>query len=507
MNKFKNLIYLLGLSVVVILTGCSDPDDELTSIDYARLFTPTELTARVVNKIQVRLTWNNVKNADSYTIEVYDNPDMIFEGTPVKVINDITENPYVISGLPEETQYSIRIQAVSKTVASSKWAVVTAATEAEQIFYAVDEVNDLEATKVTLRWPAGETATQIIFTPGNITHTVTSQEVANGVATIEGLTPETKYTAVLKNGSKTRGTISFETPLDLGGATQVFPEDDLTAMLAAAEDNTVFALMPGTYKTGKLSITKNIAIKAAKPAEETVLAALISIEGGIDFELKDVILNGADAIDLGKNADHAIQFNTDDVAYGNIVITGCEIKNYLKGFLYFNQKAMAESITINNCIIYNIECNGGDFFDCRKGTAKQINFTNNTVYNSALARDFFRIDDDNSSVFAPDVPKLLVDHNTLYNVSNASGKRLFYIRWIGNEVTLTNNIVANTVMTLKHSIANVSTNKNNYFNASVIAGVDSGGTTLDPQFKDPANADFTVQNLDVMVGDPRWLNQ
>ena len=38
--------------------------------------------------------------------------------------------------------------------------------------------------------------------PGGIQHTVTAGEIAAGIATIEGLTAETTYTATLKNGAK-----------------------------------------------------------------------------------------------------------------------------------------------------------------------------------------------------------------------------------------------------------------------------------------------------------------
>lgn len=508
MNKLKNIIYLLGLSIVMIFTGCSDIDDEITNIDYDRLFSPTELSARVVNRTNVRLTWeaviSDVKNVESYTVEVFQNGDLNFEGTPLRTITGIKSSPYTIEKLDGDVSYSIRVQAVGSTTPSSKWVSAVVKTDTEQIFYPIDEENDLKATEVTLRWQAGEPVTELILTPGDVTYTLTDQQKADGVLTITGLTGETAYTATLKNGAKIRGILDFTTIIDLGGATAVYPESDFTAMLAAATDNTVFALFPGTYTVtdGKVSITKNIAIKAAKPTDRPVLKAIISLEAGVSFELKDVIMDGAEAVDAGKNADQAIQFNTASVSYGDITINGCEIRNYLKGLLYFNVSAIAESVTINNCIIYDVECNGGDFFDCRLGTPKQINFTNNTVYNSIKARDMFRID--NAGLSA--TPKLLVDHNTIYNVVNDAGRRIFYVRWTGNEITFTNNIIAGSIGTLKHSSSNVNANKNNYFNAATIAGADNSGTTYDPQFKNAAEGDFTVQNLDVYVGDPRWLD-
>ena len=38
-----------------------------------------------------------------------------------------------------------------------------------------------------------------------------------------------------------------------------------------------------------------------------------------------------------------------------------DVKNYTKGFIYINTTAVANTINIDNCLIHDIECNGGDF--------------------------------------------------------------------------------------------------------------------------------------------------
>lgn len=52
-------------------------------------------------------------NATSYTIELYENQDMTFEGTP-KTYEGITDNTYTVEGLLGETQYTARIRALMK---------------------------------------------------------------------------------------------------------------------------------------------------------------------------------------------------------------------------------------------------------------------------------------------------------------------------------------------------------------------------------------------------------
>ena len=56
MNIIKKLTYILALAAVLFTAaGCSDPDDELTSVEYDRLFKPTAVEAKVQNKTNVCL--------------------------------------------------------------------------------------------------------------------------------------------------------------------------------------------------------------------------------------------------------------------------------------------------------------------------------------------------------------------------------------------------------------------------------------------------------------------
>ncbi|HRN49655.1 MAG TPA: fibronectin type III domain-containing protein, partial [Niabella sp.] len=176
-NIIKPILLLFFSSI--LLLGCNkDLDEKITSVDFSRLFSPTNLTAVVVNKTSVRLTWVKVNKADSYVIEIFDNGDLNFSGTPVKTIEKVNpdEIPYTVTGLAGETNFSVRVKAKGASIEDSKWSGATFKTDAEQIFLPVD-LNEITATQVILRWPAGEVATQIILQPGNITHTVTTAEI------------------------------------------------------------------------------------------------------------------------------------------------------------------------------------------------------------------------------------------------------------------------------------------------------------------------------------------
>lgn len=508
MNKLKNLLYILGISIMVILPACSEPDDELTSVDYDRLFSPTDLKATVVNRTSVRLTWSTFdKKTDTYTIEVYDNAT--FEGTPVKSLSDIVVTEYTIAGFEGEKEYWARVQAVSASIPSSKWTEVTFTTSTEEILLASED-DDIAATQVTLRWPAGEVATEIVINPGDIRHTVTAAEIAAGVATITGLTSETKYTAKLMNGTKTRGTLEFETLLDLGGAIAVKPEDDFATMLSAASAGDIFALYPGTYGTStKFVVKADVEIKAVRPNDKPIISGYFSIEDGASLLLKELVVDGT-----GNESNQAIIFSTAAATYGALTVEGCEIKNHEKGLYYLNVASSVESITFNNCLIYNIVCDGGDFMDSRVGAIKTLTLSNSTVYNSCAARDFIRYDNAASN-FPGISPVINITNCTLDGVANTTSRRLLYIRFAGNSINFKNNIVTNTagIFSNQASTAVPTFGGNNFFGApNLFSGgatanfYDNSATNHNPQYKDAAAGDFTVNNIDVTVGDPRWLN-
>ncbi|HLW08680.1 MAG TPA: DUF4957 domain-containing protein, partial [Marinilabiliaceae bacterium] len=367
MNRlFKISTFLLGVIAIMSLGACSDDiDPEITDLSVSRLFSPVDLKVRIVNQTSARLTWNAVRKASSYDIQVFDNPDEDFSGTPVRDIKGITmaQQPYVITGFDGATTFSVRIKALGDGIGESLWTSTTFTTDAEQILKPLDVENDLTATSVTLKWPAGEIATKVVFEPGNIEHIVTPTEVEAGEATISGLVGETEYTATLMNGEKIRGVVTFKTLLDLGGAIQVNPEDDLVAIIEGASAYDVFALMPGEYVVdGNININTTVGIVGARPSDKpTIIGANLRMKSGSGLQLKDLIMNGATAPD----GNQAIVYDDDLPAgvYGAVTIENCNISKYVKGIFYVNKVALIESVTFNGNILFDIECAGGDFID------------------------------------------------------------------------------------------------------------------------------------------------
>ena len=513
---FKSIV--LGLATVA-LASCSDVADEITSIVYNRNFSPTSVEAKVRNRTNIELSWNLGDGVTNYNVEVYANDSLTFAGSPVQSFSVAPDEvPVLIKGLEGETHYSFRVQATDGNASrDSKWSTAYAKTEAEQIFKNVAE-EDIKGTSVTLRWTAGEKAATIVLTPGDIVYNVTDDDIAAGAATVTGLTPETEYTALLKSATgKTRGTITFKTGIDLADTDiLVKAGDDIAAAIKDAPEGYRLIVEPGEYGIateeaafgGSITISKQLTIKGLRQNEHPVIKGRFKVEA--PFAVDQVTLDGT-----GTDGGQCFDF-TADGEVESLTVTNSEVKNYTKGFFYINKAVLVNTITIDGNIISNIECDGGDLFDCRKGGYNKFDLKNNTIYNSAKGRDFVRMDDASKSITA--TPVITIDHNTIVGACNDAAKRILYVRFAGNTINFTNNIVASSVGNFSNQAktAEPTFSNNIYFEADgyVTAGananalfVDAAGTTLDPQFKDAANGDFTIGNdnvKDKKAGDPRW---
>ncbi|MDR2129993.1 MAG: DUF4957 domain-containing protein [Odoribacteraceae bacterium] len=508
---YKNMLIATGIPAALLFAACSDNIDPVVeSLDFSRLMSPVGTEVRVVNRNSVRLNWSPVRGAEAYVVE-FSEDSLLF--SPVARTENVTADDLPVTfTLAGETRYSVRVKAIAGGIAESKWFAATFKTDAENIFYPVD-LHDVEATLVTLRWPAGSVVTDLIIQPGDVTRPLEAVEKENGYATITGLTGETAYTVVLKNGAKTRGTLSFTTLIDLGGAIQVNPADNLEALVEGASDGDIFALMPGTYAVNAdILVSRSISIKGARPTDKPVITgAILKPNGTASLQLKDIVFDGT-----GSDGNQMIVYEGGGTT-GELKIADCEIKNYVKGTLYVNTATLVESLAITGCVYTNVECNGGDFIDFRNGLARSFVFTGNTVNNCATGRDLFRMDAGGSTNFPGETSTITITNNTFYKAASGSSKRLLYVRLANHSILFNKNIIALSQGIYTNQAATTVTElkNNNYFEApnyvttGNVQDVPANGyTTLDPGFANATAGDFTVSNETLIengIGDPRWL--
>jgi hypothetical protein len=480
---------------------------------------------RIRNKTTAEITWKLKDDAESYVIEFSE--DSLLFGSIVKTLSVAPNEVPVSVALDGQTLYSVRIKGVSAaSLEDSKWTSTAFRTEAENIFYPVDPL-DVKATSATLKWPAGSEVTNFMINPGNVDRPITAEEVAAGEATLTGLTGETSYNVKMFKGTKQRGETTFTTLLDIGDAIAVYPEDDLNAAVLAAEPGAVLVLFPGNYEvyTGSIVINKSISIKGFYPFNKPIVHVEFVLEDGVqEVEIRDLEMDGkyfnteTSAEDMYS---YVFQHNTTDVDYGSLTVVGCNIYDYKKSIFSGASSIVSTiaSISMDNCFVTNVLTESADCIDFRGGYVASLSLTNSTFVNCAPARDFIRLDD-TSGTYPGKISNVVIDHCTLYKVSNVDSRRVLYVRFVENTLKVTNTIIAETMgyYTNQSRSAQPECTNNNYFNApgfmpggTEVSGAkfdESGNfTNLDPGFVDAENGDFTVTNqtlIDNNVGDPRW---
>ena len=512
MNKiFKKITMGLCMGALIMsAASCSEPGDIISSVDYARLFSPTDIEARVSNRTTVTVSWSTRDtNVESFVVELY--TDAAF-GSPKT--ETVQSSPVTFKGLDGETEYFVRIKATSGTK-ESKWSPTAKfKTDIENIYLQMEE-GDLQPYSVTLRWAPGETVETIEVSDVKgalvTSYKVSADECKTGVVTIKDLKSETTYTFALKRAGKTRGVVTVTTEVDLDGAIKVIPTEKWYEKLLAAKAGDVFAFMPGKYKAYEVeggapftsvTLPVSVSIKAAKSTDKPVICGVnIKLADGASLDMIHMVLDGHDG--KAAHTDQAI-VTAANGAIDHISVSGCEIFNFTKGVIYVNTETAINNLDFNNCYIHDIECNGGDGFDFRKGAAAEFSFKNNSVVNVAAKgkRDLFRMDSGCTSV----VPagNIVIQNNNFDNCS-ASGKRVLYIR-LGDTfpITFTNNVLSNTDAIYSNQKTTIigEMGNNNYFKAPNFYTPDETGANiidksehseLDPKY----DAAYLVTNEDL----------
>jgi hypothetical protein len=528
----RNLIYscVFFLMALTGFSSCKEGiTEEINVLEVNRAFSPTGLSATIVNKTGVRLTWNAVNNASTYSIEVFEAAD--FSGTPVKSINNVTiaQLPYTVSGLAGDKQYAIRVRAIGDGIENSKYITANIKTEPEQIFQDIAP-GKLSSVSVTLNWPVGENATSITLSPGGINRTLTPAEVSAGEVTFSGLTPKTTYTATLFLNSAIRGTKVFTTPAQLPTGADVVilgANDDLAAMIAAATKSTRFVILEGSKYNADLPVNVpagiNISIigevAAVKPIVSFTQFVLPTSGGKLHFENVDLT-----AYAKGDETTTRRQYiinqstasNMDEVSFDN-----CNIRNFVNSPLRIQSSnpIVIDKVIVNNCIIDNIgiaDAGPGTgnyaFIHSNVATGKinNITLTNNTFSNLGYGLILHNL--------APTLA-VAIENNTFYNVVGDTRYFIDYNAQVNvNGFSFKNNIIGKTLSPLgtgrgirsgtAPTVVNSYKTSDAVFAANPISGIINYNDVSTALFTAPATKNFKIKDDGfagkATAGDPRW---
>lgn len=472
MNKiFKSLILLLGISAAV--SACHSPAEPISEIDYSRVLTPLKFEAEVVSSTgtDVTFTWQDMKNADGYLLEVYELPENTEaiptepSGSPI-VSTDVEKGniPYTVYGLGVDKTFYARVQGCSNVLKASNWAYLVNTFSTSAVRSSLNPaVKERTSSSITIVWESAEDKedlTSIKVEPvlpldGETTRTlaVSADEISNCLKTIDGLNPgkEYRFTLLFGKAGKRGSVTGFARP-DTEGTTVVSSAAEIlsaidnqagTVKLLVEYSDTPYDFIDiypvSTSKFATIVGDVYIYGKSAEDGKKPVLNGLTFslAEGATVLHIEDLCFDGQNEGTLCANPKAAMT----KVEYVN-----CEITNFSKA-IYSNGSSdtgAVASFLIDGCYIHDINAtgsNGGDFIDVRGGANGDFLLQNSTFY--AVARTFFRASD--KSTINSAIIKNCTFNYVTSTTSSSNNAGIFHVRQTTNATSLQclNNVFLN----------------------------------------------------------------
>lgn len=535
MNLIKNINFKILFALVAglfAMNACTDKNDWDTDSSYDRLFRPTNLTISGTTATTANVTFGSISGADYYTLEL-SMDSLVFEN--VVAVFDTTEYMFMLENLETDTQYSLRAMAIDADGSrpNSEWAEVAFKTRAEQIMEPVN-AGDILSSTVVLRWTPGEFATNMVINDADENEVqnipVTPEMIAAGEITIDGLTPETSYEALLMNNDKVRGSASFTTYPQV-------PEADVIIRLAAGDVLTqeMFDGIEGssatiTFEAGALFTyeeTLNLPDGVSftffgLPGETQAILNIRQIEMAashdfIRFVNLDISGLMYDASGEPTGGTNQYLFNQSGATTTNsLEFTNCAIHDFANTPLRMKDSGdkLIENLSMDNCVVYNVE---DSYYvinvSASNHVINNISLTNSTFYN--IGRLFLHNKSNNNSVLIADCTfnNVLGSGRYFFDFSSSFGP--------ANGFTMRNTIVGSTQNEGARGIrlnGNMVITNSYYTTDFVLGGTTAMMGLMNPYsgastdlFVDPANGDLSIADElfegATSAGDPRWYFQ
>ncbi len=420
---FKYILCVLGSALM--FAACEQSPEVLDEIDYSRVLTPTKFDAEVVPSTgtDVILTWQKIKNAESYELEIYEQTDDSKEvstantGTLVDMFNVLPDEiPYTVYGLEVDKSFYARVRGVNPDLQASNWAYLETTFSTSAVRASLNPVVKTRTqNSITIAWDKaddGADLTSVLVEPvvlkeGDAPETkiaIEVEEIGSASKTVTGLQPGREYRFTLLFGKAgKRGSVTANTRPNIDGTPTVI--SSAAALLAALDNQAGSILLMLDYSAdayditsiytdqtkkfatikGDVTIYGNATEDGKKPAIKGLVFSLAS--GSTKLHVEDVVLDGDGTGATVENL---------SAEMSAIEFVNCEISGYAKGIFSVASSATGkvENYLIDGCYVHDINADGtqgGDFIDVRAGTNGDFTVKNSTFY--ACARTFFRMSD------------------------------------------------------------------------------------------------------------------
>ncbi|MGN0189241.1 MAG: DUF5123 domain-containing protein [Candidatus Cryptobacteroides sp.] len=455
--KLYNKILAFTAAVLAIgsAASCSNPLEEIDNVILSRCLQPMNLSAKISQGQNVTFGWDVAKDAETYTLEIYN--DEAMSQLELSESLELDQIPFTVT-LDVDKSYWFRVQAHSPLRDDSKWADYGKAIKT----YAVKpnlymELAGRDATSISLTWKADPEVDRIEYgAPGAEEMTVrqlTADEIAAGKATVTGLAPSTEYDLILYFSSANRGEVVAWTMPDPSGLVAVSTSEALAQQIKDGA-NILLKMEGSPYSVSSdADIAKGLDLPMGFKiyGEGSADGSLPVINGCFNiidtFDGKDIYIEGVSLNGIENKCGFVIQHKegstTDGVKVASIVFRNCEMSFYSKGLFYEWGKTLEiGTFGFESCYIHDINADGsggGDGIDIRQATKiDNFDIVNNTITNGF--RTFLRIDAN------PVIGNLRFENNTLMNlcfVDNTNNGGIIGIQAAPASMTLKKNLFLN----------------------------------------------------------------
>ena len=421
---FKYIFCVLGSAL--LFAACEQSPEVLDEIDYSRVLTPTKFDAEVVPSTgtDVILTWQKIKNAESYELEVYEQTDDTKEvstantGTLVDMFTvQPDEIPYTVYGLEVDKSFYARVRGVNPDLQASNWAYLETTFSTSAVRSSLNPVVKARTkNSITIGWDdAADKAdlTSVLVEPvvlkdGDAAETkvaLSAEDIAAVNKTVDGLEAGREYRFTLLFGKAgKRGSVTANTRPNTDGTETVI--SSAAALLAAIDNQAGTIKLMLDYSDDAYDITSIYPDQTKKFAtvvgdvyiygdateagkKPTIKGLVFDLTAGAKvLHLEDVVLDG-------DNTGATVENISAEMT--SVEMVNCEVTNYQKGIYSVGSSASSASVAsylVDGCYVHDINAeglNGGDFIDVRAANNGDFTIRNTTFY--ACARTFLRMSD------------------------------------------------------------------------------------------------------------------
>jgi hypothetical protein len=538
--------YIYTLLLCAIISACNiscddDVNDWAIDPNYDAPFRPTGFDRSKLWATSVELSYKGVIDAGKYVFEFSEGDSLIFDNIvrTVEILADTltvyndniapTKREYrtIFDDLKGTTRYSVRMKAIDKNNRETGYVQLCFDTPTEQVV--IDHFN--APTSITLYWDKQKEVTsvkwaEIIADEDTVyqERSLTTTEMSDGIAIVEGLEVGTHYYMLLMRGDQQRGYYSGSTSGIKGGELITVNSTDvintiLTEQVALGVKviTLVFPVLDGEarYEIGQINIPNGI--------ENLYFAGSSTTKELPKLFLHAVRLNGPMqtlnfrniSMDGNRNGSNYF-FNIDNAerSFKNVYFESCEISNISRSLVRLSAAGIdVDNIKINDCIIFNVAVGGYGFYNTGNSNMHVglISITNTTM----------REIGDQLSDIQGTHDMFVMDHVTFCNYTTGLPK---LIRWrnIPGGLQMTNNIFTgtnndvtlNAIYNATYQMDFTGCYKTNEWTwgdypFTNITEADMSGEDL---FVDPKNGDFHIKEGVRFagankVGDPRWWEE